>query len=317
MRVLIAGGGLIGGGIAWRLAQAGARVTIADAGRFGGETSSAGAGMLSPGGEFDRPSVWLELGVAGMRAFPSFVEELGGETKMPIDFVRCGCLHFVEPAAAQARAEFQSAHGIFLEVRRDGLFYPEDAQVDPNHLLRALRCACLARGVEILEQHPVAAIETSDYDAVVIAAGAWSSQIRATHRGTAIELPAVKPVKGHLIGFDLTPGMLGPMLRRGHSYVLQRSNGFLLAGSNEEDAGFDRTIDAATCAEIHAHAAELFPALRDAEPSKRWTGLRPYCAEPQIRRVAGTNLWLAYGHFRNGILLTPLTSSRISAEILG
>jgi glycine oxidase len=315
MKVLIAGAGLIGGAIAWRLAQAGARVTLADAGCFGGATSSAGAGMLSPGGEFDKPSVWLDLGVESMRMYPAFVAELRAETGRSIDFAPCGCMHFVEPEQAQARAVFQTAHGIRVEVRSDGLFYPEDAFVDPGNLLRALRRACEARGVTIVENHPLAEIETAEQDAVVVAAGAWSSQIRVTHRGVNIEMPAVKPVKGHLIGFDLVPGLLGPMLRRGHTYVLQRSNGFTIAGSTEEDAGFERTVNPATCAEIHARASQLFPALKTATPAKCWTGLRPFSAEPNIRRVAGTNIWLAYGHFRNGILLTPLTAARISADI--
>lgn len=315
MHVFIAGAGLIGGAIAWRLAQKGARVTLADAGRFGGETSSAGAGMLSPGGEFDKPSVWLELGVESMRMYPRFVEELRAETGMSVDFVQCGCMHFVAPEVALSRAAFQSAHGIRVEVRNGGLYYPEDAFVDPNDLLHALRCACQSREVAVLEHHPVTGIEASEYDAVVIAAGAWSSQICVSYRGAQIEMPAVKPIKGHLIGFDLAPGALGPMLRRGHTYVLQRSNGFMLAGSTEEDAGFDRAVDAATCCEIQARAAQLFPALDRATPSKRWIGLRPYCAEPQIRRVPGTNVWLAYGHFRNGILLTPLTAARIASDI--
>lgn len=315
MNVLIAGGGLIGGAIAWRLAQRGARVTLADAGRFGGETSAAGAGMLSPGGEFDKPSVWLELGVEGMRMYPSFVEELAAESGVPVDFARCGCMHYVDADAAQARAAFQSAHGIRVEVRKDGLFYPEDAFVDPGDLLRALRRVCEARGVAIRENHRLDRIDGAEYDAVVIAAGAWSSQIEVISRGQKIALPAVKPIKGHLIGFELAPGSLGPMLRRGHTYVLQRSSGFTLAGSNEEDVGFERSVNRAMCAEIHTAASRLFPALGAVNPAKCWIGLRPYSPEPHIGRVAGTNVWLAYGHFRNGILLTPLTSSRIASEI--
>ncbi len=320
MKVLIAGAGLIGGAIAWRLAQAGASVTLADAGVFGGKTSSAGAGMLAPGGEFDKPSVWLDLGVEGMRLYPSFVEELQKESGVPVDFVQCGCMHFADVEPARVRAAFQSNRGIRVELRENGLFYPDDGFVDPGDLLRALRCACQRRGVAIEENQPLERIESAEHDAVVIAAGAWSSQIRVTHRGANIEQPPVKPVKGHLIGFDLAPGMLGPMLRRGHTYVLQRSNGFTLAGSNEQDAGFDSAVDPAICAQIHRQASDLFPPLAGMQPSKCWTGLRPYCPEPhtqpQIGRVAGTNVWLAYGHFRNGILLAPLTAARISAQVM-
>ncbi|HWZ30563.1 MAG TPA: FAD-dependent oxidoreductase [Bryobacteraceae bacterium] len=313
--VLIAGAGLIGSSIAWRLSQAGASVTLCDAGTLGGETSSAGAGMLSPGGEFDKPSVWIDLAVEGMRMYPAFVEELASETGVPIDFQICGCHHFVGSETAQRRAAFQSSKSIRVEITDRGLFYPGDAFVDPTDMLRALRSASKA---DLREHRAISEIESGEYGAVVLAAGAWSSQIRVTYRSRLVPLPSVKPIKGHLIGFQLEPGSLGPMLRRGHTYVLQRSSGFTIAGSNEEDAGFDRSVDPATCEEIHRGAAQLFPVLERATPCRRWIGHRPFSPDgPHIRNVEGTNVWLAYGHFRNGILLTPLTAQRIANGISG
>jgi len=168
-----------------------------------------------------------------------------------------------------------------------------------------------------MEGHAVPEIESTDYGAVVIAAGAWSGRIAVSHDGRLLALPRTTPIKGHLIGFELEPGTLGPMLRRGHSYVLQRSNGFTVAGSTEEQAGFDRTVDPAICGEIHRNAAQLFPALDRATPSRRWIGFRPYSeGGPHIGRVEGTNVWLAYGHYRNGILLAPLTAQRVAETIL-
>ncbi len=316
MTVLVIGAGLIGSSIAWRLAQSGAIVHLVDAGSFGGETSSASAGMLSPGGEFDHPSTWLDLGVQGMRMYPSFVDELRAETGIAIDFQICGSEYFVDPDQAQARAAFQSTQGIQVEIRPHSLIYPADGFVDPNHVLRALRAACQTRGVHLTENHPLKAVESTDHDAVVVAAGAWSQQIRIAHRNKPVRLPAVKPIKGHLIGFNLEPGSLGPMLRRGHTYLLQRSNGFLLAGATEEDAGFDRSINPSTCSQIHSDAATLFPPIEVLSPSKCWIGFRPYSeAGPHIGRVTNTNVWLAYGHFRNGILLAPLTAQRVASGI--
>jgi glycine oxidase len=278
--VLIIGGGLIGSSIAWRLAQKGARVTIADAGNLGGEASPAGAGMLSPGAEFEQPSVWLDLGLESMRLYPSFVEELQAETGIDTDF---------------------------------RMFSPDDGIVDPAALLRALHCACESRKVRIRREH-VTAVDPRDYGAVVIAAGAWSGHVHVN----GATLPAVVPIKGHLIGFQMEPGALGPVRRHGETYVLQRSSGFLIAGSNEQDIGFDRTVDVAICEDIHRRAAQLFPPLEHATPVKRWIGFRPRSAtgEPHIARVARTNVWLAYGHYRNGILLTPVTAKRIAAEIV-
>lgn len=314
--IAIVGAGLIGGSIAWRLAQRGAQVMLTDAGAFGGETSRAGAGMLSPGGEFETPSRWLDLGVEGMRLYPDFVAELAEESGVPIDFALCGSKHFADSASAQRRAKLQSAAGIRVNVTAEGLFYPDDAYVDPNDMLRALRRACEARGVEIVERRATAEIESTGFRAVVISAGAWSSRIRVTLAGRKLDLPPVEPVKGHLIGFDLAPGSLGPMLRRGHDYILQRSNGFTITGSTEEHAGFDRTVDMGVCAGIHQRAAALWPTLAGKHPSAQWIGFRPFSSDgPHIRRVEGSNVWLAYGHFRNGILLTPLTASRIADQI--
>ncbi len=317
-RVAIVGAGLIGASIAWRLSQAGIPVTLFDAGNLGGEASSAGAGMLSPGGEFERPSRWFDLGVAGLRMYPAFVEELQSETGLPIDFLICGCTQVLTREEARRRAEFQSSVGIRVELVPNGLFYPEDGFVDPIDLLRGLRCACEARKVRVLEQHPVRDIESSDYAAIVIAAGAWSGQVRVSHRNQAVAIPGTVPIKGHLVGFELDPGALGTMRRHGHTYVLQRSNGFTIAGSTEQQLGFDRTVDPAICDDIHRRAAALFPALERVAPSRRWIGFRPRSAEdsgPHIGRVEGTNVWLAYGHYRNGILLAPLTAERVAGEI--
>ncbi len=315
--IAIAGAGLVGASIAWRLAQSGLRVTLVDAGSFGGETSSAGAGMLSPGGEFEQPSIWLDLGIESMRMYAAFVEELRAESGMPIDFQICGCRQFTDQIEeARKRRDFQSASGISVELTPDGWFYPEDGYVDPTHLLGALRAACLARGVSIVERRPISTVDSSQYAALVIAAGAWSNQLQVTHGAQPVHLPAVKPIKGHLVGFDLEPGTLGPMLRRGHTYLLQRSSGFTIAGSTEEDVGFDRTVDISICEGLHRRAAKLWPALENAAPSRGWVGFRPYSTVPRIGRVEGTNVWLAYGHYRNGILLAPVTSRRIAGEII-
>jgi len=254
--------------------------------------------MLSPGGEFETPSVWSDLGNQSMSLYPAFVDQLRGESGMPIDFQICGCRKISEETG-------------------ESRFYPGDGCVDPNDLLRALRLVCLGRGVTIVEKHRISPIESGDFDALVIAAGAWSNQLQVTIHGRRIDLPPVKPIKGHLIGFDMQQGTLASMIRRGHSYVLQRSNGFTIAGSTEEDVGFDRTIDSEICRQIHLDAARLFPPLQDAQPSKRWIGFRPYSEVPHIGRLQETNVFLAYGHFRNGILLAPLTAQRIALQIAG
>ncbi len=153
---------------------------------------------------------------------------------------------------------------------------------------------------------------------MVIAAGAWSNTIRVTSNGEVLALPESTPVKGHLIGFQMRQGLLGPFLRKGHTYVLQRSDGLVIAGTTEESVGFDTSVEFAACDAIHRRAAEVVPELAAAEPLRRWIGFRPGPEAPEgpiLQRLAQTNVWLAYGHYRNGILLTPITAQRIAGEV--
>jgi len=125
-------------------------------------------------------------------------------------------------------------------------------------------------------------------------------------------------VRGHLLGYALAPGTLGPILRRGHTYLLQRAGGFTIAGTSSEQAGFDRRLDPQTIADIHARACHLLPRLRAAPPPQAWLGFRPATADfqPRIGRWRDSTLWLAYGHYRNGILLAPATAETVSREML-
>jgi len=145
-------------------------------------------------------------------------------------------------------------------------------------------------------------------DRVIIAAGAWSSTLFSG-------LPHVYPVRGHLLYFEMEPGLLPTIVRSGHTYVFQREAGGMIAGSSMEDAGFDRTVDPAIAADIHQRAAKLVPALADVKPADCWNGLRPATdVGPVVGRFGDTNVWTAYGHFRNGILLAPDTAQIIAAD---
>ncbi len=317
--VIVVGAGIIGSSIAWRLAQHGVSVQLRDAGRMGCQASSAGAGMLAPGGEVDGPSAFGKLLVESLRLYPEFVYELSSGTGIPIGYRKCGA---VETAGSrkdwielQARARTQAAMGVRSEPHGDtSLFYPDDAIVDPVDVLGALRFACLAAGVEILEESPVDRLDTLAAAAIVLAAGAWTSSITGAPAG----IPESFPVKGHLIGYTLSPGSVGPIRRCGHTYLLQRSNGFTVAGSTTEHKGFDTAVDPAIVNQLRRRAEALYAPLKGLTPARSWTGLRPGidAAEPSIGRLAATRYWLAYGHYRNGILAAPATAARIAAGII-
>lgn len=318
VQVMVVGAGIIGSSIAWRLAQSGARVRLMDAGVMGGQASTAGAGMLAPGGELTSQTDFAELLIHSMNLYPGFVEELSAASGIPIDYRVCGAIETPEDpddwSRLLARAERQSQLGIAWERRGDSLYYPNDAIVDPGHLMAALRVACERAGVDLQEHSPVHRIDDFAAQEVVLAAGAWSTEIEIP----GFFLPDAFPMKGHLIGYDLPPGALGPIRRRGDTYVLQRSNGFVVAGSTMEDKGFDATVDRAIVEDLTERAAALVPELRGLRPARAWTGFRPQIAaeHPVIGRYGDSRLWLAYGHFRNGILAAPATAERIAAGVI-
>ena len=245
--------------------------------------------------------------------------------------------------ALEERARHQSALGIpscalarhdlrqYVPLARQDVvgawFYPEEAQVDPRDLMAALRAACLAKRVEIREGVRVTAIrpraDTLIVEAssaafetphAVLAAGAWSSEIEVEGQS----LPRAFPVRGHLVGYALEPHSLGPILRRGHTYLLQRSGGFTIAGTSSEEVGFDRTLNPVLVSDIHSRAAALLPRLAACRPVEAWLGFRPAASasEPVVGRAGGMALWLAYGHYRNGILMAPETALRVAKSLI-
>ncbi len=278
--------------------------------------------MLAPGGEFVRRSPWIDLALRSLRMYPEFVRELTEERGgLAIDYRACGAVETAEakedwPALAE-RAGAQREIGIECTVAEGVVHYPNDALVNPRETMAALRAACLWSGVSIFENCPETVVDDGE-KTVVVAAGAWASGIEVRSGGRALDLPKSYPVKGHLLGYILPPGSLESIRRRGHTYLLQRSNGYTIAGSNEEKIGFDRTVDPAIAADLHRRAVSLFGYLEGRVPRECWIGFRPATetGEPAIGRVEGTRTWLAYGHFRNGILMAPATAERVAEEIL-
>jgi glycine oxidase len=340
------GGGLIGLSVAWRLAQAGFSVSIFDRGSFGREASWAGAGMLAPGGEVEESSDFAKRTLASRALYRSFVRELEDAASTKIDYQECGALDLAyssaEWHALQERAARQNALGIISKpldsrqitifwprVRSAGLggalFYPDDAIVDPRELVAALLVACRDRGVPLFAERTVDRLEIlrneailhtaggpQRFQAVVIAAGAWSSSIPVTG---VPPIPAAEPVKGHLIGYQQPAQTCNTIVRRGHTYLLQRANGLLIAGASVEHAGWDRTIDLEIASDLAQQAGSLLPHLAETNPTEIWTGFRPASEALQIGPWHTPVLHLAYGHYRNGILLAPWTAKEIAAQL--
>jgi glycine oxidase len=343
--IAVAGGGIIGLATAWRLAQRGWRVSVFDQGTMGGEASWAGAGMLAPGGEIDEPSELAQFAIESRRIYPGFIRELKEASGLAIDFQERGALDLAysaaELAALEERAARQSAMGIDSEavstavvgaswplVRAQGLagarFYPGDGLVNPREVVVALCAACRALGVRFTQNCPVIEVADHDggveivtsrctemHDAALIAAGAWSGSIAVK----PVAIPAASPVKGHLIGYQQPERTCRTIIRHGHGYLLQRASGLLIAGASVEHVGFDRRIDERIVSQLTAAACLVLPHLRDTPPTEAWVGFRPASDQLQMGRWHGSNVYLAYGHYRNGILLAPLSADRLASAI--
>lgn len=338
------GGGIVGSTIAWRLAQQGWRVTLFEKGRLGNEASWAAAGMLAPGGELDHTAeaAQIELFLESRRGYGAFVEELTRETGLAIDYLECGAIDVAysdeEWDELARRTDRQRPFGIVsrtltadqirtisphieTEQLKGALFYPGEAVVAPRDIMAALRAACEKRGVEIREQGAVANVDTGasgvvvqgePFAAAVVAAGAWSSAI--TVDGAAA-LPGSEPVKGHLIGFELPIGACPTIVRHEEIYLFQRGSGMVVAGASVEHVGFDRGIDERVSGSLIARIRRVLPVLEKVQPVDVWTGFRPKSDGLHVEQWGNTAVFLAYGHYRNGILLAATTAARVTKLI--
>lgn len=343
--IAVVGGGIIGLAIAWSLVNRGYRITILEKGTFAAEASWAGAGMLAPGGELAEPSRLASLCCQSRALYPAWIRGLESASGSPIEYQECGGLTLAysqsELDQVRTRAVCQEEMGIHsrpisgasihafwpyvgTQNLAGGRFYPDDAVVNPRDLTAALTCVLRPRAdlIEHLTVRHVSLHERSvgvetehgsySFDAAVISAGAWSGSISVDG---APPLPPSEPVKGHLIAYRQPEQTCGTIVRHGHTYLLQRANGQLIVGASVEHVGFNRDIDQDRVAELARGAEFILPHLSETTPSEIWTGFRPGSDDLHIGPWHSSRLHLAYGHFRNGILLAPVTAQLISAEI--
>ncbi|MCW2496806.1 glycine oxidase ThiO [Jatrophihabitans sp.] len=322
--VAIVGAGVIGTAVAWRAAQRGLTVTLFDPDPTRGAWRTA-AGMLAPITELHyAESALLRLNLASLARYPSFVEELG----LPTGYRANGTLEVAWDAADLAALRDLHAFGTSLglssrlvdgaELRAiepglapglpGGLVADSDHQVDPRLLHAALTTAARAAGVRFVaeEVRDLGALAAGQ---VVLAAGAWS--------GVLGGLP-VRPVKGQTLRLRaLSPLASGRVVRasvKGSTvYIVPRENGDVVVGASSEEAGFDVTPRAGAVYELLRDAQTVLPELGEAELVEVSTGLRPGTADnaPLLGR-GEDGVILATGHYRNGVLLTPVTADAIA-----
>ncbi len=348
MNVVIVGGGLMGCGIALRLRQAGARVTVLERSIPGAEASSAAGGILAPQQESEGPGPFLELGLRSRGMYADFAAELLALTGVNVNYLPSGLLHLAFDEAEAQRLEatvgWQSALGLRAELLATAEVralepqlspqvvaaarFQDDHQVDNRLLARALTMAAAKVGVTfrtgyvrgVVEEHGRAVGvdldgDTLRADAVVIAAGSWSGLVQ----GIALDPRVVRPARGQMVQLQTRLPLFSHVIFSNKGYVIPRADGRIIAGSTLEFAGFEKNVTAEGLHRILSLAMQICPALASAPVQETWAGLRPYTEDhlPILGTGPLPGLFLATGHFRNGILLAPITAKLMAQVVLG
>ena len=339
--VLIVGGGVIGLSLAYELAGRGAAVRVIDAGQPAREASWAGAGILPPARSTAGDPL-EQLTALSNDLHRQWSEALRETTGIDNEYRRSGAIYLARGAeealrlrefAAQAQQRDIVAEELTTARLRDlepalspselksAYLVPEECQLrNPRHL-KALLGACVARGVKVTSgaaAHDfetrgdrITAVRTSvgpiQADQVCLTAGAWSAAL-AERWGVNV---AIKPIRGQIVLLATARSVLARIINEGPRYLVPRRDGRLLVGSTEEDAGFDRSTTAGAIGGLLEFALSLAPQLAAAQVERSWAGLRPCTADgmPYLGRVPHLdNAFVAAGHFRGGLQLSPGTA---------
>lgn len=344
--VIIVGGGVVGCSIALKLAEVGLSVAVIERGRVGCESSRAAAGMLAAQSETSGVGPFFDLCLQSRSMYREFAAHLHEVSGINVEYKDEGLLCVtlegedleesmqwvswqteaglaVERLSSDATCEFEPA---VTESVAGAVFIPGDHQVENRRLMDALDIAIRRAGVQLIEGTEVSALATErsrvigvvsggqrlDAGIIVVAAGAWSSRLL---RPLGLNVKVV-PARGQMIAVK---GRGCPITRVVHSrkvYLVPRRDGRILIGATVEYAGFEKGVTVDGISSMLSAALEVVPSLRDFEVTEVWSGLRPDTGDhfPVIGRGA-EGLVLATGHFRNGILLAPVTAELI-AELI-
>lgn len=347
--VIIIGGGVIGLSLACELAREGVSVAVIDQGPMGQESSWAGAGILPPGNSQQATSPEARLRALSHALWPDFSSRLQSLTGINNGFRRCGGLEVrfggprgeLDDEVAAWRREGVTAEPLAGTAIRDveielhpeitsAYRLPEMGQVrNPRHLKGLVGCCvrqgvALVPGVQVLAfertGERISAIETTDgklsAGQFVVAGGAWSMRLLADVGCCA----AVRPLRGQMVLLSLPAAPIRHVINIGHRYLVPRDDGRVLAGATEEIAGFEKRTTADGVGGLIELAARLVPALSQATFERAWSGLRPQSADglPYLGPVPQfANLFVATGHFRAGLQLSPATALVVAQAMLG
>jgi glycine oxidase len=333
--VIVVGGGIIGLTLSISLRKRGVRVLVVERGEPGREASYAAAGMLADC-ILEAPAALQPLATASARMYPEFVHELQDESGMKLDLRDEGTLLFVPPEDFTELPQFCAENPLpaplaelepALADTKHPVAYLKERSIDPRTLVAAALKAAKHRGVDISSGTSVTDVlisagqvtgvstERTHYRApcVVNCAGAWAGTFAAHH------FPA-RPVKGQMLAVaSAERNLLRHVIRAPEVYLVPRTDGRIVIGSTLEEAGYDKRTDPDTILRMHRAAIRIVPALEQARFLESWAGLRPGTPDdlPILGETSTPGYFVATGHFRDGILLTPVTAHVMAQVITG
>ena len=343
--VAVVGGGLIGLSVALELARRGASVRLFDRAEPGRAASWAGAGMLAPYTEGVGDQLLLALMARSLESYPAYAAMVAVEGGVDPELRLAGILsaafddadvvRLSERAAALRNVRLPARwvsreEALLLEPAlgrglRGGLLVECEGTVDNRRLGRGLAAACEAHGVTIVRDADEVRIECDERRAlgvrsprgfspaawVVNAAGAWASRILGVPNAA---VPPVDPIKGQMLALAVPAGFVRRPIWVPGAYLVPRDDGRLLIGATVETKGYDTRVTAEGIRLLLGAALAAAPALGDFALTETWAGLRP--SSPDQRPFIGPTpiegLVLATGHYRNGILLAPVTAKLVA-----
>lgn len=334
---LILGAGIIGLSTALELASRGVDVTVLERGEPMAEASWAAAGMLAAL-DPENPPELTALARLSLELYPDFLQRIEQFSGHRIPLRTTHALQLCDPRHAplsgriDLEVALQRVPGLSSRLTHP-MIWLEEQSLDPRDLCKALPMAAQAAGVHIETQCQVdhvhadthsasaqAGQRTFTADCLVACTGAWADYLEPS---ASMFIPPLSPRKGQMLAVRAPRAVpLAYVLRSSEIYLVPRGDGRIIIGATVEDAGFDRTIDAAASAWLLEKAAALWPPIADAVIEEAWTGLRPGSPDglPLIGRLSAApgehRLWLAAGHYRNGILLAPATARTLADAIL-
>ncbi|HET9365060.1 MAG TPA: glycine oxidase ThiO [Candidatus Angelobacter sp.] len=323
--VIIVGAGIIGVSLALELRERGATVLVLDKAEPGSEASSAAAGILAAGG-FETPPALGPLALESARMFPEYVRKLEALSGVKTDFRQHGTIVFQDSASTTSE-QYRKLGSDDLRRLEPSLhnpghqaFFVQEDTVDPRLLMQAALAAAQKSGLEIRGNTEVLEIRSVGSIVEVEIAGATSpirGKAAVNCQGAWAGAP-VKPRKGQMLYVrPEKKNLLQHVIHAPEVYIVPRSSGKILIGATVEDVGFDKTVAPSTIQQLLSAAARYLPELELSPIVESWAGLRPGTPDdlPILGSTDAPNVFAATGHFRNGILLAPITA-KIMADVV-